>query len=65
MQANVYTRERKHIESIQSNVTCLALLLATQSLAHRAPVSSRSHQRLMIATGKQTIQANKYKQYTK
>jgi hypothetical protein len=45
----VYTRERKHIGSVWSRVTCLALPLAVdQSLEHQALEDSRSLQRLMI-----------------
>jgi hypothetical protein len=37
MQASVYTRERKHIGSIRSRLTCLVLpLAAAQSLERRA-----------------------------
>jgi hypothetical protein len=65
MQANVYTRERKHIGSIWSRVACLALrLAATQSLERRALEDSQSLQRLMIVVkNKQCKQINK--QYTK
>jgi hypothetical protein len=65
MHVSVYTRERKHIGSIWSWVTCLALLLAAaQSHERRAPGESRSLRRLMIATGnKHHKQINK--QYTK
>jgi hypothetical protein len=35
MKANIYTKERKHIGSIWSRDTCLALpLAATQTLVH-------------------------------
>jgi hypothetical protein len=45
--------ERKHMGSIWSKVTCLALpLAAAQILESRAPIVSQSHQCLMIATGK-------------
>jgi hypothetical protein len=65
MQANVYTTERKHIGSIWSWVTCLALsLAAAQSLEHRAPGDSRSLWRLtVVIRNKQYKQINK--QYTK
>jgi hypothetical protein len=65
MQANVYTRERKHIASIRSSVSCLALpLAASQSLEHRALEDSQSPRCLTIATGnKQCKQINK--QYIK
>jgi hypothetical protein len=57
----MYTRERKNIGSIWSSVTCLALPLAAQSLAHQAPVSSQSHWCLKIVTGnKQYKQINKH-----
>jgi hypothetical protein len=47
MQANVYTRERKHIGSIWLMVTCLALQLpATQSIERQALEDSQSLQRL-------------------
>jgi hypothetical protein len=60
----VYTRERKHIESIWSRVTCLALpLAAAQSLERQALGDSRSFWRLMVAIeNKQHNQINK--QYT-
>jgi hypothetical protein len=64
MHASLYTRERKQIGSIWSRVTCLALLLVAQSLDRRAPISSRSPRRLMIAIeNKQCKQINK--QYIK
>jgi hypothetical protein len=65
MQANVYTRERKHIGSIWSRVTCLALpLTVAQSLERRAPRDSRSDRRLTVTIeNKQHKQINK--QYTK
>jgi hypothetical protein len=45
-------REREHIGSIWSRVTCLALqLAAAQSLECRAPRDSRSLRRLMVAIG--------------
>jgi hypothetical protein len=61
----VYTRERKHIGSIWSRVTCLSLsLAAAQSLERRAPGDSRSLRRLTVAIGnKQHKKINK--QYTK
>jgi hypothetical protein len=41
MQASLYTRERKHIGSVWSMATCLALLLAAaQSPEHDAMVAS-------------------------
>jgi hypothetical protein len=53
MQTSVYTRERKHIGSTWSRVTCLALPLATtQCPERRAPGDSRSLWRLMVAIGK-------------
>jgi hypothetical protein len=67
MQANLYTRERKHIGTRWSRVTCLALpLVATQSLGSQVLEDSQSHWRLTIATGKKQLQTNKYivyKQY--
>jgi hypothetical protein len=58
-------REREHIGSIRSSVTCLALPLATaQGLERRAPRDSRSLRRLTVAVGnKQHKKINK--QYTK
>jgi hypothetical protein len=58
-------KEREHIGSIWSRVTCLALpLVAAQSLERRAPGDSQSLQRLTVAIGnKQHKQINK--QYTK
>jgi hypothetical protein len=59
MQASVYTRERKHIGSIWSRVTCLALPLATaQSVEHRAFADSQSSAS-NDSDQKQAIQANK------
>jgi hypothetical protein len=65
MQASMYTRERKHIGSIWSRVTCLTLLLATtQSLGRRALEDSQCRQCLLIETEKNNCkQINK--QYTK
>jgi hypothetical protein len=62
---HILERERQHIGSIRSRVTCLALPLATaQSLACRAPGDSRSLRCLMVAIeDKQHMQINK--QYTK
>jgi hypothetical protein len=46
----VYTRERKHIGSIWSRVTCLAIpLAAAQSLECRALEDSQSLRRLTLA----------------
>jgi hypothetical protein len=63
----VSSRERKHIGSIWSRVTCLALqLVAAQSLERRALENSRSYRRITIAIGnKQCKQINKQciKQY--
>jgi hypothetical protein len=61
----VNTRERKHVATKWSRVTCLALLLAaTQSLGCGALKDSQSRRRLTIA-----IRNKKYKkinkQYTK
>jgi hypothetical protein len=56
----VNTRERKHIGTKLSKVTCLALLLATaQSLGSQALEDSQSRQRLMIATRNKKLQINK------
>jgi hypothetical protein len=53
-------RERKHIRSIWSRVTCLVLpLAAAQSLERRAPEDSRSRRRQTIATGNKQLQTNK------
>jgi hypothetical protein len=50
MQANVYTKERKHIRTKWSRVTCLALLLvAAQSLGSQVLEDSQSRWRLTIA----------------
>jgi hypothetical protein len=60
----VYTRERNHIGSIWSRITCLTLQLATKNPAHRTLGDSQSRQRLMIAIeNKHCKQINK--QYTK
>jgi hypothetical protein len=57
----VYARERKHIGSIWSRVTCPALPLATtQSLEHRAPGDSQSFRHLTVA-----IENKQFKQITK
>jgi hypothetical protein len=48
----VYTRERKHIRTKWSRVTCLALpLAAAQSLRSQVLEDSQSRWHLMIATG--------------
>jgi hypothetical protein len=53
-------RERKHIGSIWSRVTCLVLpLAASQSLEHRAPEDYRSRRHLTIATRNKQLQTNK------
>jgi hypothetical protein len=61
----IVEKEREHIGSIWSRVTCLALLLAAaQSLERRALGDSQSLRRLMVAIGnKQHKQINK--QYNK
>jgi hypothetical protein len=61
----IQEKEREHIGSIWSRVTCIALpLAAAQSLERRAPGDSRSLQHLTVAIGnKQHKQINK--QYTK
>jgi hypothetical protein len=65
MQANVYTRERKHIGTKWTSVTCLALpLAAAQSLESQVLEDSQSHWHLTVAIeNKQLEQINK--QYTK
>jgi hypothetical protein len=67
MHASVYTRERKHIGSIWSRVTCLALsLAAAQSLERQTPRGSQSRRRLTIVIeNKYCKQINKHyiKQY--
>jgi hypothetical protein len=65
MQASMYTTERKHIGSLWSRGTCLALpLAAAQSLEHRALQDSQSLWRLTVAIkNKQHKQINK--QYIK
>jgi hypothetical protein len=65
MSDNVYTRERKHIGSIWSRVTCHALpLAAPQSPERRALEDSQSLRCITIVIGnKQCNQINK--QYTK
>jgi hypothetical protein len=56
----VYTRERKHIVTKWSRVTCLALpLAAAQSLGSQALEDSQSRQRLTIATRDKKLQTNK------
>jgi hypothetical protein len=63
----ILEKEREHIGSIWSRVTCLVLsLVAAQSLERRAPGDSRSLRCLMVAIGnKQLKQINKkyIKQY--
>jgi hypothetical protein len=61
----ILEREKEHIGSIWSRVTCLTLLLATaQSLEHRAPADSRSLRLLTVVIGnKQHKQIDK--EYTK
>jgi hypothetical protein len=61
----IQDKEREHIGSIWSRVTCLALPLATaQSLERRAPRDSQSHRSLTVSIrNKQHKQINK--QYTK
>jgi hypothetical protein len=56
----VYTRERKHIGTKWSSVTCLALSLATaQSLGSQVLEDSQSCWRLTIAIGKKQLETNK------
>jgi hypothetical protein len=60
MQANVYTRERKHIGTKWSRVTCLALLLAAaQSHGSQVLEDFISRWRLTIAIGNKQLQTNK------
>jgi hypothetical protein len=65
MQANAYTREKKHIGTRWSRVTCLALpLVAAQSLGSQVLEDSQSRWRLTIVTEKSNSkQINKH--YTK
>jgi hypothetical protein len=67
MQASVYTRERKHIGTMWSRVTCLALpLTVAQSLGRQALEDSQSLWRLTVAIGKnqwQQISKQYIKQY--
>jgi hypothetical protein len=56
----MYTRERKHIRTKWSMVTCLALLLATaQSLGTQVLEDSQSRWCLTIMTGNKQLQTNK------
>jgi hypothetical protein len=56
----VYTRERKHIGTKWSRVTCIALPLATaQSLGGQVREDSQSRRRLTIATENKQLQTNK------
>jgi hypothetical protein len=56
----VYTRERKHIGTKWSRVTCLALpLTAAQSLGSEAPEDSQSRWHLTIVTRNKQLQINK------
>jgi hypothetical protein len=56
----VYTRERTHIGTKWSRVTCLALLLvAAQSLGSQVLEDSQSCWRLTIVTGNKQLQINK------
>jgi hypothetical protein len=61
----ILEKEREHIGSIWSRVTCHALpLAAAQSLKRRAPGDSRSLRRLTVVIGnQQQKQINKH--YTK
>jgi hypothetical protein len=59
MQANVYTRDRKHIGTKWSRVTCLALpLAAAQSLESQVLEDSQNRWRLTIAMGNKQLQTN-------
>jgi hypothetical protein len=65
MHANVYTRERKHIGTKWSRVTCLAFpLAAAQSLESQVLEDSQSRWRLTTAIGNKQLQRIN-KQYTK
>jgi hypothetical protein len=56
----VYTRERKHIGTKWSMVTCLALpLAASQSVGSQVLEDSQSRRRLTIATENKKLQTNK------
>jgi hypothetical protein len=56
----VYTRERKHIGSKWSRVTCLALpLAADKSLGSQLLEDSQSRWRLTIAIENKQLQTNK------
>jgi hypothetical protein len=56
----VYTRERKHIGTKWSRVTCLALSLAiAQSHGSQVLEDSQSRWRLTIATENKQLQTNK------
>jgi hypothetical protein len=60
MQANVYTRERKHIGTKWSRVTCLAIpLAAAQSLGSQVLEDFQSPWRLTIAMRNKQLQTNK------
>jgi hypothetical protein len=60
MPDNVYTRERKHIGTKWSRVTCLTLpLAAAQSLGSRVLEDSQSRRHLTIATENEHFQTNK------
>jgi hypothetical protein len=60
MQTNVYTRERKHIGTKWSRVTCHALpLAAAQSLGSQVLEDSQSRWCLTIAIGNKQLQTNK------
>jgi hypothetical protein len=59
MQANVYTRERKHIGTKWSKVTCLVLpLAAAQSLGSQVFEDSQSRWGLTIAIGNKQLPTN-------
>jgi hypothetical protein len=56
----VYTRERKHIGTKWSRVTCLALpLVAAQSLGSQVLEDSQSRWHLTIAIGNKQLQIDK------
>jgi hypothetical protein len=60
----VYTRERKHIGTKCSRITCLALPLpAAQSLGSRALADSQSLRCLTVVTENKKLQTNKQTVY--
>jgi hypothetical protein len=56
----VYTRERKHIGTKWSRVTCLTLpLVAARSLGSQVLEDPQSHWRLTMETANKQFQTNK------